>query len=158
MNARPEPLHPLIRPLAPGDLDAILRIEEAAYPFPWTRGIFSDCIQVGYACHGLQLARELAGYSVLNWAAGEAHLLNLCVHPTWQRRGFGSMLLEHALSLARAARCVAMFLEVRPSNPAAARLYRRRGFMEVGRRPDYYRAATGREDAIVMHLDLARAD
>ncbi|NIP19328.1 MAG: ribosomal protein S18-alanine N-acetyltransferase [Xanthomonadales bacterium] len=146
--------HAVIRPLRPDDLDRVLEIEESCYPFPWTRGIFSDCLRVGYACFGLQLGSDLAGYSVHNWAAGESHLLNLCVDGPWQRRGYGSMLLEHAINHARALDCHVMFLEVRPSNPDARALYLRRGFEAVGERPEYYQAAEGRENAVVMRLDL----
>lgn len=158
MSARPKSVHPLIRPLRPADLDAVVAIEESSYPFPWTRGIFSDCLRVGYACFGLQAGADLAGYSIHNWAAGECHLLNLCVHPDWQRQGFGSMLLEHAIAQARRQDCGVMFLEVRPSNTSAGRLYRRRGFEVVGSRPAYYQSTAGREDAVVMRLDLRPAE
>jgi ribosomal-protein-alanine N-acetyltransferase len=146
--------HPLIRALQPDDLEKVLEIERQCYPYPWTRGIFADCLRVGYACFGLQLGAQLAGYSVHNWSAGESHLLNLCIGPRWQRRGYGGLLLEHAIGHARSLDCQVMFLEVRPSNPDAARLYRRRGFEVVGARPAYYQSADGREDAVVMRLDL----
>jgi ribosomal-protein-alanine N-acetyltransferase len=112
---------------------------------------------VGYACLGLQLESALRGYVVFNWAVGECHLLNLCVHPQWRRRGYGDILLEHAIRHARSQHCESMFLEVRPSNPVAVEIYKKRGFEVVGRRPAYYKAADGREDAIVMRLDLARS-
>lgn len=137
------------------DIDAVLAIEETTYPFPWTREIFTDCLRVGYACFGLQIGPELGGYSIHNWGAGECHLLNLCVHPDWRCHGYGSMLLEHAIAHARHLGCEVMFLEVRPSNSDAARLYRKRGFDEIGVRPAYYRAEGGREDAVVMRLELA---
>lgn len=158
MSAEPSPCHPLLRPLGPGDLDRVLEIELAAYPFPWTRGIFNDCLRVGYDCWGLQLGSRLAGYSVQSDAAGESHLLNLCVDPEWQRRGFGRMLLENAVRIARVHRCASMYLEVRPSNPAGFALYAAQGFEVIGRRADYYSARTadgqGREDALVMRLEL----
>jgi ribosomal-protein-alanine N-acetyltransferase len=146
--------HPVIRALAPEDLDRVVEIEQACYPFPWTRGIFADCLRAGYVCVGLQSGSRLAGYSVMNWAAGEAHLLNLCVHPEFQRLGYGRLLLDQALAQARARGCHAMFLEVRPSNQRAGRLYARAGFRPVGERPAYYPAHEGREDAVVMRLDL----
>jgi ribosomal-protein-alanine N-acetyltransferase len=170
VSAEAEALHPLLRPLNWGDLDRIMEIELAAYPVPWTRGIFSDCIRVGYDCWGLQLGPRLVGYSVLTGVAGEAHLLNLCVEPGWQRRGFGSLLLENAVRIARTRGCGSMFLEVRPSNRAGIALYERRGFVVIGRRPGYYSARPGtaagqgesssgstlesREDALVMRLEL----
>jgi ribosomal-protein-alanine N-acetyltransferase len=154
MIADPAAAHPLIRRLADEDLDRIMEIERASYPFPWTRGIFADCIRVGYECRGLWSGRELIGYCILTHAAGEAHLLNLCIAPDRQRRGHGSLLLEHAVQLARRHDCGSMFLEVRPGNQAAIDLYRHRGFAIVGERRDYYRSAYGREDAVVMRLDL----
>ena len=158
MSAEPSPCHPLLRPLDAGDLDHVMEIELAAYPFPWTRRIFTDCLRVGYDCWGLQMGSRLAGYSVQSDAAGESHLLNLCVDPEWQRRGFGRMLLENAVRIARSHRCASMYLEVRTSNPAGFALYAAQGFEVVGRRRDYYSARTadgqGREDALVMRLDL----
>jgi ribosomal-protein-alanine N-acetyltransferase len=168
MNAHPAPWHPLLRPLVWGDLDRIMEIELAAYPFPWTRGIFSDCLRVGYDCWGLQIGGRLAAYSIQSDTAGESHLLNLCVAPELQRRGLGRTLLDNAIRVARAHDCQSMYLEVRPSNPAGIALYRSEGFAVVGRRPDYYSASTDtarrndkgagspREDALVMRLDIRR--
>ena len=150
--------HPLIRCLSIKDVDRVFEIEQLAYPFPWTRSVFLDCLKVGYACFGLQIGRELAGYAIANWAAGEAHLLNVCVHPDWQHRGYGSLLLEYMISHAARNNNVAMFLEVRASNPRAARLYQNRGFKVIGRRPNYYKAGERREDAIVMRLPLDPVD
>jgi ribosomal-protein-alanine N-acetyltransferase len=155
MSARPKPPAPVIRALRAEDVDELVRIEHLAYPYPWTRGIFADCIRVGYACHGLQLGRALAGYVFLNWVAGESHLLNLCVDPAWQRRGYGALLLGHAMDEARAHGCAVMLLEVRPTNTEAIRLYLRNDFEVIGRRPAYYETNGGREDAIVMRRDLA---
>lgn len=146
--------HARIRPLAASDLERVMEIERAAYPFPWTRTIFEDCIRVGYDCHGLVIGTVLYGYSVQTQEAGESHLLNLCVDPALQRRGYGSVLLEHAVRLARSRGCVSMFLEVRPSNRAGIALYQRNGFRIIGRRRGYYRAEPAREDAIVMRLEL----
>jgi [ribosomal protein S18]-alanine N-acetyltransferase len=172
MIARPQLFHPLVRPLGTGDLDRIMEIELAAYPFPWTRGIFDDCLRVGYDCWGLQLGMRLVGYSIQSDAAGESHLLNLCVAPEWQRRGCGRVLLENAVRRARAHHCESMYLEVRPSNTAGIALYRDYGFTVISRRPDYYSAGEvtakesaggpsvsiaagrGREDALVMRLEL----
>lgn len=155
MSASPEACHYLVRPLSESDLDRVMEIELQAYPYPWTRGIFSDCLRVGYECWGLQAGKHLAGYTVLTYGAGESHLLNLCIAPQWQRRGLGGILLEHCLRLAIAQGCESMFLEVRPSNEAGMELYRRKGFKMVGERPNYYSAGDGREDAIVMCLDLS---
>ena len=154
MTIKPDKKHPLIRRLNLEDVDRIHQIEELAYPFPWTRGLFVDCLRAGYALFGLQFGKDLAGYTVFNWAAGEAHLLNLCIHPDWQQRGYGSLLLEYAINHVARHDNEALYLEVRISNTRAAKLYKNRGFRVIGSRRSYYQAGDGREDAVVMRLAL----
>jgi len=136
------------------DVDKIIEIEKLAYPFPWTRGVFVDCLRVGYACFGLQIGKQLAGYTIFSWAAGEAHLLNLCIHPDWQHRGYGSLLLEYTINQIARVDSDSVLLEVRASNPRAVKLYINRGFKVIGERKAYYRAGDKREDAIIMSLKL----
>jgi ribosomal-protein-alanine N-acetyltransferase len=155
MIAEPDAFHPLVRRLNEGDLDRIMEIELEVYPYPWTRGIFADCIRVGYDCWGLQVGGNLAGYAIQSDLAGENHLLNLCVAREYQSNGFGSILLDHAIRLARRQGCFCVFLEVRPSNRAGIALYQKNGFKIIAERPDYYRSDPGKENAIVMRLDLA---
>ncbi len=155
---KPDKGHPLIRRLGMQDVDRIYEIEQIAYPFPWTHGIFVDCMRVGYACFGLQIGKDLAGYTILSSAAGEAHLLNLCIHPDWQHRGYGSLLLEYAINHVARLDNEAIFLEVRASNVRAANLYENRGFKVIGHRHAYYSAGKRREDAIVMRLELRSAN
>lgn len=154
MSVRPEGVHPLVRRLKNEDLDRIMEIELATYPFPWTRGIFADCLRVGYDCWGIQLGGTLVGYAIQNHVAGENHLLNLCIESECQRQGFGKMLLDHIVRLARRQACFCIFLEVRPSNKAAVALYQKNNFKIVSERPNYYQLDEGRESAIVMRLDL----
>jgi ribosomal-protein-alanine N-acetyltransferase len=94
------------------------------------------------------------GYAVMMLGADEAHLLNLSVAAPYQRAGLGRRLLEHLIDVARGHGAHTLFLEVRPSNVAGRRLYARRGFAQVGRRKDYYPAAVGREDALILSLAL----
>lgn len=147
-----------LRALRESDLNAVMAIELRGYPFPWTRGIFIDCLRAGYP--GLAMERDglLIGYGVLSIAADEAHVLNICIDPLAQSRGLGRQLLRALVQLAadRGAQCV--FLEVRPSNTPALALYHSEGFNEIGRRPRYYPAAQGREDAVVMAIELVDGD
>lgn len=143
-----------LRRMREQDLDAVIGIERRAYPFPWTTGIFRDCLRVGYPAWVLQGEEGIFGYAVLSVAAGEAHLLNICVDPRWQGRGHGRRLLRALLRIAREEGAQRIYLEVRPSNPQAVALYQDEGFNEIGRRPRYYPAHNGREDAIVMALEL----
>ncbi|MBS0583000.1 MAG: GNAT family N-acetyltransferase, partial [Proteobacteria bacterium] len=98
------------------DLDAVAAIEVAAYEFPWTPGIFRDCLRAGYECWVLDQAGAIIGYGILSVAAGEAHLLNACVTPVHQGHGHGRHLVKRMIELARWHRVQRIFLEVRPSN------------------------------------------
>ena len=140
--------------MLPGHIDAVVANEAAAYEFPWSRGIFLDCLRAGYDCWVLLDGGAVIGHGVLSTAAREAHILNVCVAPVAQGQGHGRRLLEHLLKLARWQRSERVFLEVRPSNPHAVALYESVGFNEVGRRPNYYPAQRGREDALVMAMEL----
>ncbi len=142
--------HPDFRPMGLADLDAVMALERAAYPYPWTEGIFKDCLRTGYDCWVMEQDGQILGYAILSAAAGEAHLLNLCVAPACQGQGLGRWLLEKTLQLARWHQVDTVFLEVRVSNEAARALYEQAGFNEIGLRPGYYPAGEGREDAIVM--------
>lgn len=143
-----------VRTMARADLGEVNRIEQASYPFPWTRGIFQDCLRVGYRCHVIEAGDTLCGYGIVSHAIDEAHLLNLCIHPEYRRSGLAEYLLEHLVREARLGEASRLFLEVRPSNEGAVALYRKAGFRVIGRRPGYYPAESGREDAMVMVLQL----
>lgn len=143
-----------LRPMREDDLDVVMAIERRAYPFPWTRGIFRDCLRADYPAWIHERAGVAIGYAVLSLAAGEAHVLNLCTAPEAQGAGHGRQLLRRVLQQARARGAQRVFLEVRPSNAPAIALYHDEGFNEIGRRPRYYPAIGGREDAIVMAMEL----
>jgi [ribosomal protein S18]-alanine N-acetyltransferase len=142
------------RAMSEADLPAVLALELNAYAFPWTEGIFRDCLRVGYYCSVLEIDYVLVGYGVISSAAGEAHLLNLCVREEFRCRGLGRRLLEHLLDLVAHSGARIVFLEVRPANTGAVRLYEAMHFQQVGMRRGYYQAEGGREDALVMRRDL----
>lgn len=132
------------------DLRDVMSIENRNYDFPWSEGIFRDCIKAGYTMQVLRLDLVLVGYGVMQVAADEAHILNLCIDKDFNRRGYARALLEKLLGMAERAGAHMAFLEARPSTPRAITLYERAGFNEVGVRRNYYESADGREDAIVM--------
>jgi len=138
------------RPMQDTDLVEIMEIERRSYPHPWTRQIFNDCLRAGYCCWVCEQQGVIEGYGVTSIAAGESHLLNLCVRPESQQQGIGRKLLLHLISLARRQNAEMMFLEVRPSNRAARVLYESMGFNELGSRREYYPADKGREDALIL--------
>lgn len=141
------------RPMVEADLEAVLKIEYAAYSHPWTRGIFLDGLK-SYEIWLMFDGQQQVGHGVINVIIDEAHLLNITVKPENQGRGLGLKLLERLMARAYELNGRECFLEVRASNQSAYRLYERFGFNEIGRRRDYYPAVGGREDALVMACSL----
>ena len=141
-------------PMVETDLERVIAIERQIYEFPWTRGNFRDSLRAGYSCWAARAEGELIGYAVMMLAAGEAHLLNLSVAAGRQQRGHGRALLAHLIAVARGHGARMLFLEVRPSNAAGKRLYVGFGFEQIGVRRGYYPAHAGREDALVVALNL----
>ena len=143
-------------PMTQAHLDAVMAIENAAYPFPWSRGNFVDSIVAGYPARVLLDARgTMLGYFVAMAGVDEMHLLNITVAPAAQSRGHARHMLAALvrLSIEQAAR--ELWLEVRLSNTRARSIYERLGFVEVGIRKGYYPAGFARrEDAAVMTLKL----
>lgn len=154
MNALVRPLDASFRPMAMADVDAVILIERAAYPYPWTRGNFMDCLASGYSCWVVEIDGRLVGYSILMAGAGEGHVLNCCIAPAWQGRGLGRLAMQRLIEGAPEYGVECLFLEVRPSNGKAIALYEGLGFETVGLRRHYYPADHGREDALVMRRCL----
>ena len=143
-----------VRPMEESDMDAIMDIENRSYDFPWTEGIFRDCLRVGYYCRILELGGIPGAYGIMSLGAGEGHILNLCVKPELRCRGLGRYMLEYLLDYARGHRTAVAVLEVRSSNAPAFRLYEAMGFRRIGVRKGYYPAFSGREDALVLMRKL----
>jgi ribosomal-protein-alanine N-acetyltransferase len=144
----------VIRPMTEADVNAVVALERASYQFPWSEGIFRDCLRVGYTCRVVSYANRVIGYGVMSVGAGEAHILNLCIDSAFRCQGIGRRMLDYLLDKGAAAGMSEAFLEVRPSNTAAIRLYLSLGFDQVGMRRGYYQAVGGREDAAVLKLAL----
>ncbi len=144
----------LTRPMQMADLDRIMQIEPTVFPYPWSRGNFSDSLNSGYSCWVMEEDKVIIGYAVLMMVLDEAHLLNISIAREQQGRGLGRDLLQHMMTLGRRHGGLNMFLEVRPSNLAAISLYSSIGFNEMAIRRNYYPAKHGREDAVLMGMAL----
>jgi ribosomal-protein-alanine N-acetyltransferase len=143
-----------VREMNHDDVAMVSDIERRSYQFPWSHGVFRDCLLAGYLCLALIREERVAGYAILSVAAGEAHILNLCVDPDFRALGYGELMLDELLYRARSASVREIFLEVRPSNKTAIDLYRKKGFHQIAARPAYYQADEGREDAAVFAKKL----
>jgi ribosomal-protein-alanine N-acetyltransferase len=158
MSAVPDSALPevLIRDMGPDDVRTVAEVENRSYAYPWSEGIFRDCLRAGYYCCVAEIDAIVIGYGIMSTGAGEAHVLNLCVGEQYRFRGIGARLLEHLLEFAKSLGVEDVFLEVRPSNTVAIRLYQARGFSQIGVRRGYYQAAGGREDAVVLRKVLGK--
>ena len=157
MSAVREPGQPVARPMREADLRRVLVIERAAYGFPWSEGIFRDCLQVGYCCWVVERDEGVDAYGIMQVAVSEAHVLNLCVDPSAQSQGVGRAMLRCLLQVAREHGAENAYLEVRPTNAHALALYRSEGFRTVGTRRAYYPSDYGREDAFILSCGLRAA-
>ena len=141
--------------LALDRLDAVLAVEQRAYPHPWTRGNFTDALASGYQAQVLMAGDHLLGYFVAMMGVDEVHLLNITVTPEFQRQGWARVLLDALALWSRGRGAQWLWLEVRVSNLRALAIYQTHGFRRVGERKRYYPADHGqREDAVVMSLAL----
>ncbi|MDP3875438.1 MAG: ribosomal protein S18-alanine N-acetyltransferase [Methylobacter sp.] len=142
-----------LRKMRSSDLPGVIAIERANYQFPWGEDIFKDCFRANYHCWVCEENDNILGYCILAMAVGEAHVLNICVAPAEQGQGIGRKMLENLIETAK-GRAETLFLEVRPSNTVAIALYEDMGFNEIGIRKGYYPAKNGREDAIMLALEI----
>jgi len=146
-----------LRRMTEADLPNVLKNERRAYTHPWSEGIFLDCMGSAYESWLMIFEGRIVGHGILSAMAGEAHILNICIHPDYQSIGLGRLLVEFMLGKAEEKPVNTIFLEVRPSNRIAYKLYSSLGFNEIGIRKDYYPAFIGREDAIVLGREVLRS-
>ncbi len=111
-------------------------------------------MNAGYDCWTVTHGERVIGYAILMIALDEAHLLNIAIASEWHNQGIGRQFLRHMIAVAKSASCQIVYLEVRPSNHSARHLYRSMGFQQIAIRPEYYPAASGREDALFLGLAL----
>ncbi|HEY8794000.1 MAG TPA: ribosomal protein S18-alanine N-acetyltransferase [Gemmatimonadaceae bacterium] len=144
----------VLRVAREADIDAVLAIEHASFGDPWNRSAFVELIDDPRVAFLIADAGgEVRGYIVAWFVLDEGEIGNLAVADVARRHGVGARLLDGAIAAVRAADVHSLYLEVRDSNAAARALYASRGFVEVGRRRDYYRRP--KEDALVLRLELA---
>ncbi len=143
-----------VRAMTDADLEKVLRIERVNYPNPWSKRIFRDCLTANYYCASLENEGDICGYLIAMSALDEVNLLNICVSANSQRQGYARLLLTSLLQYVHQNAIQKIFLEVRQSNLPAQHLYQSIGFYQVGIREAYYPTQEGREDALVMVLDI----
>jgi len=139
-----------LRSMQPADLDDVLRIESDVYDTH-----FNDSLRAGHQAWVMMSAGHIVGYVVMMLVLDEAHLFNISIAKAYQKQGLGHALLNDMIDRAKTAGATHMFLEVRASNVSARALYEKIGFVEVHIRRGYYQTDTGREDAVLMNLEMS---
>lgn len=138
--------------LAPWMIEQLEHLEQKATSHPWRPGQLQQSILAGHSGLALQEQEKLVGFLVWHQILDEAELLNIAVAPDQQGRGMGGILIDELVRQCLDSQIEKIHLEVRESNARARRLYLQHGFIEVGRRKQYYPTQDGREDAILMSL------
>ena len=146
-----------IRSMHASDLDTVAAAEAALHPTPWSLGNFRDSLTAGHRAVIAEESGQFLAYAVTCQVLDQAELLTIGVALNAQRRGHGTALLLDLIDCLYADGVRRLFLEVRASNQPAHNLYRRHGFVEIGRRKGYYPLPLeqGREDALTMALELS---
>ncbi len=139
----------IVRPLLTTDLDALLTLDTATNPHPWTAAQWQDSL-AQHLCLGLEDHGILAGMAVAMLLPDEAELLLIAIDPARQGQGLGQTLLTALRTELVARKREKLFLEVRASNLRAQHFYKAAGLSEIGRRKNYYPTAQGREDALLL--------
>jgi ribosomal-protein-alanine N-acetyltransferase len=143
------------------DVKSLMIIESACHSHPWTEKTFMSCIggryfgeMFGTDRQEMVKADTATGFYIGEYVVGEATLMDICVVPSEQGKGYGKTLLNQFLIEAKNLGATKIFLEVRAKNIAAQMLYMNAGFIEIDRRTGYYPSSSGfgYEDAIVMSL------
>lgn len=148
---------PCVRELHVDDVDDLLTIEQASTAYSWSREQFVTGLAAKEFGWGIEVDEHLVGFAIFNVVFDEVTLLDIAVHPDFQRQGFARKLLVAALRELPQRNGERCLLEVRVSNDAAITLYKSLGFIEDGRRRHYYPTHNGREDALLMSRNLQPA-
>jgi ribosomal-protein-alanine N-acetyltransferase len=138
------------RTMTIADIPAVIRVERASFPTPWTRQAFYNELAYNQFAHYSVVVKneQVIGYVGMWLIMNEAHITNIAIHPDYRGKGYGEQTLNHAMEVARRHGADRMTLEVRVSNHIAQALYQKKGFEPTGRRPCYY--TDNHEDALIM--------
>lgn len=138
-----------IRAMSEDDLPLIGAMEQRIFPDPWSENAFSEALaENSWGALVAEAAGEVVAYACYLIIDVEAHLTNIAVAEPFRRKSVAKQLLDHILRIVTEAKCEHLLLEVRPGNVEAVAFYRKHGFHQLYRRPNYYHNPV--EDAQVM--------
>ena len=143
-----------IRIMQINDIETVAKIDKDNYQFPWSAGIFRDCLLAGYHNQIIEINKSIIGFSIMTLNIDGGHILNLCIKNNYRRYGYAERLIISMISFAKNHNKKKIMLETRMSNSAAISLYKKIGFFPVGIRPKYYRGEKNREDALLLAKNI----
>ena len=136
-------------------LDDVMEIEAHANPTPWSKQTFEKILELRSLSFVIIQNSVLIGFCIANKVLDECHLQNISVIENMRRQGVGDFMLYILIKRMKLAQLKVALLEVRRSNKIAQDFYRKNGFDELSVRKDYYQTKNGREDAIIMRLEVS---
>lgn len=147
-----------IRKMTVEDVPAVVELDQNSFSLPWPERSFRFELSDNPAsrCWVAEMDGRVVGMLVAWIFVDEAHIATIATHPDYRRRGIARKLLAYALQSAMREGAQSSFLEVRESNLPAQDMYRKFGYVEVGRRKRYYK--DNDEDAILMNLEKINVD
>lgn len=144
----------LIRKMTHADLEQVIAIDQMSFSLPWPQRSFQYELDENFVSRSWvaevdgRIAAMMVGWMMMD----ELHIATIATHLDYRGRGIGKKILVHALCQARDHEgLIRAFLEVRENNTVALNMYRGLGFVEDGRRKEYYK--DNNEDAILMSLN-----
>ena len=154
--SRPLAVQVELRDMTGADLDAVVAIEDEAYSVPWSESTFRGLLRRRDAEMIVATAgEEVVGYAAFWCVIDQGELGNVAVSSTWRGFGLGARLVTEVILRAARRGVREVFLEVRPTNMVARRLYEQFGFAIVGRRRNYYQQPV--EDALVLRRPVLQS-
>jgi ribosomal-protein-alanine N-acetyltransferase len=136
--------------LSVADAATVSEIEQQCHEFPMSQKMLETCFGRFYHVVGVELDDELKGFAIMHMLFEDATLMDICVLPQYQGKGFGKFLLGAIIEIAVQGGAERVMLEVRASSDAVIAFYKATGFEQTGTRPNYYQHKHGKEDAILM--------
>lgn len=139
-----------IKIMTPEDAPAAAALEEKCFPFPWSENAIREELENGSAAFfSAWIGEKFVGHAGMITALGEGNVCNVAVDPSYRRRGVGEALVGALISEGERRDLDVLMLEVRASNAPAIALYKKLGFIEVGRRKNFY--SRPREDGLLFN-------
>jgi ribosomal-protein-alanine N-acetyltransferase len=136
------------------DASNIYDIEIRVHQKPWTYVMLQQSLEGEHLCWKLLEGNQLVGYMIVMQVMEQFELLNIAVADSHQTKGLGNYLIKALKNQADKKSVKTIFLEVRESNKPAVSLYQKHGFLQVGKRKNYYVDDNRKEDALIMQLPV----